>query len=285
MKEENIYKSKSGYLMLFLVLIFIGIPIWLIISFENFWFIILPIFSVFFSIGFFIVNPNESVVLTLFGKYKGTEKSNGFFWVNPFCSRKKISLRARNLDSSPIKVNDKLGNPIMIGVVLVWKVEDTFKAAFDVDDYEHFVTVQSDAAIRYLAGRYAYDNFDDNDDENDLTLRSGGDEINHKLEESLSERLEIAGVKVIEARINYLAYAEEIAQAMLKRQQATAIIAARTKIVEGAVSMVEMALDKLKENKVVDLDDERKATMVSNLMVVLVSDKDAQPVVNSGSIY
>jgi regulator of protease activity HflC (stomatin/prohibitin superfamily) len=176
-----------------------------------------------------------------------------------------------------------LANPIMIGVVLVWKVEDTFKAAFEVDDYEHFVTVQSDAAIRYLAGRYAYDNFDD--DESELTLRSGGDEINQKLEDSLSERLEIAGIKVIEARINYLAYAEEIAHAMLKRQQATAIIAARIKIVEGAVSMVEMALNKLKENNVVDLDDERKATMVSNLLVVLVSDKDAQPVVNSGSLY
>jgi regulator of protease activity HflC (stomatin/prohibitin superfamily) len=283
MKDEKVFNGKSGYLMLGFILVIIGLPIYLIVLFEQFLLVVFPVVGVVSLVGFFVVNPNESVVLTLFGKYKGTQKSNGFFWVNPFMSRRKISLRARNLDSSPIKVNDKLANPIMIGVVLVWKVEDTFKAAFEVDDYEHFVTVQSDAAIRYLAGRYAYDNFDD--DESELTLRSGGDEINQKLEDSLSERLEIAGIKVIEARINYLAYAEEIAHAMLKRQQATAIIAARIKIVEGAVSMVEMALNKLKENNVVDLDDERKATMVSNLLVVLVSDKDAQPVVNSGSLY
>lgn len=284
MKEEKTFLAVSGYLVLLIVLVMIILPIFLIINTENFWFIISPILAIIASIGFFVVNPNQSMVLTIFGKYKGTQKSNGFFWVNPFYTRKKISLRARNLDSSPIKVNDKQGNPVMIGVVLVWKVEDTFKAAFDVDDYEHFVTVQSDAAIRYLAGRYAYDNFDD-DEDSELTLRSGGDEINHKLELSLSDRLEIAGVKVIEARINYLAYAEEIAHAMLKRQQATAIIAARAKIVEGAVSMVEMALHRLKENHIVELDDERKATMVSNLLVVLVSDKDAQPVVNSGSLY
>jgi len=233
--------------------------------------------------GFMIVNPNESMVLTLFGTYKGTQKESGFFWVNPFMSKSKISLRARNIDSSPIKVNDKLANPVMIGIVLVWKVSDTYKAAFEVDDYEHFVMVQSDAAIRHLAGKYAYDNFDD--EESELTLRSGGDEISHQLEVSLTERLNIAGVEVIEARINYLAYAEEIAQAMLKRQQATAIVAARIKIVEGAVSMVEMALQKLSEKHIVELDDERKAAMVSNLMVVLVSDKDASPIVNTGSIY
>jgi len=223
------------------------------------------------------------LVLTLFGTYKGTQKESGFFWVNPFMSKSKISLRARNIDSSPIKVNDKLANPVMIGIVLVWKVSDTYKAAFEVDDYEHFVMVQSDAAIRHLAGKYAYDNFDD--EESELTLRSGGDEISHQLEVSLTERLNIAGVEVIEARINYLAYAEEIAQAMLKRQQATAIVAARIKIVEGAVSMVEMALQKLSEKHIVELDDERKAAMVSNLMVVLVSDKDASPIVNTGSIY
>ena len=283
MKEEKSFSAISGYVMLFVIILLIGIPVWLIIKFENFLYVVLPVLGFIGLAGFFVVNPNESVVLTLFGKYKGTQKSNGFFWVNPFYSKKKISLRARNIDSAPIKVNDKLANPIMIGVVLVWKVEDTFKAAFDVDDYEHFVTVQSDAAIRHLAGSYAYDNFDEGEQE--LTLRSGGEEINHKLESSLSDRLEIAGIKVIEARINYLAYAEEIAQAMLKRQQATAIIAARTKIVEGAVSMVVMALEKLSEKNIVELDEERKATMVSNLMVVLVSDKDTSPVLNTGSIY
>lgn len=283
MKEEKLFKAGSGYLMLIVVLVIIIAPIFAIINTHNFLFIILPIIGFIGLPGFFVVNPNESIVITLFGKYRGTQKDNGFFWVNPFVVKKKVSLRARNNDSAPIKVNDKLANPIMIGVVLVWKVEDTFKAAFDVDDYEHFVTVQSDAAIRYLAGRYAYDNFDD--DEAELTLRSGGDEINHKLEESLADRMEIAGIKVIEARINYLAYAEEIAQAMLKRQQATAIIAARAKIVEGAVSMVEMALNNLSKKNFVELDDEKKATMVSNLLVVLVSDKDTSPVVNTGSIY
>ena len=221
--------------------------------------------------------------MILFGKYKGTVKDNGFFWVIPFYIKRRISLRARNIDSAPIKVNDKLANPIKIGVVLVWRVKDTYKAAFDVDDYSHFVDVQSDAAIRKLAGSYAYDNFDD--EELEVTLRSGGEEINKKLESSLRDRLEIAGIEVMEARINYLAYSEEIAQAMLKRQQATAIIAARIKIVEGAVSMVEMAINKLSENGVVELDDERKAAMVSNLMVVLVSDKDTSPVVNTGSLY
>jgi len=283
MKEEKLFSAGSGYLMLLVLLALIAAPILLIITTENFLFIILPILGFVGLFGLFVVNPNQSVVLTLFGKYKGTQKSNGFYWINPFFSKKKISLRARNIDSAPIKVNDKLANPIMIGVVLVWKVADTFKAAFEVDDYEHFVTVQSDAAIRHLAGSYPYDNFDD--EESELTLRSGGDEINHKLEGSLSERLEIAGIEVIEARINYLAYSEEIAQAMLKRQQATAIIAARAKIVEGAVSMVEMALKKLSEKNIVELDDEKKATMVSNLMVVLVSDKDASPVVNTGTIY
>ena len=192
----------------------------------------------------------------------------------------QVTVTADELDA---KVNDKLANPVKIGVVLVWRVKDTYKAAFDVDDYSHFVDVQSDAAIRKLAGSYAYDNFDD--EEKEITLRSGGEEINHKLESELRERLEIAGIEVMEARINYLAYSEEIAQAMLKRQQATAIIAARTKIVEGAVSMVEMALKQLSENGIVEMDEERKAAMVSNLMVVLVSDKDASPVVNSGSLY
>jgi regulator of protease activity HflC (stomatin/prohibitin superfamily) len=233
--------------------------------------------------GFMVVNPNESMVLVLFGEYKGTVKRNGFHWVNPFFTKKKISLRARNLNSEPIKVNDKVGNPIMIGVVLVWKVENTYSAAFDVDDYVHFVDIQTEAAIRKLAGHYSYDNFDDENAE--ITLRSGGEEVNHVLEQEIRERLNIAGIHVIEARISYLAYASEIASAMLRRQQATAIVAARAKIVEGAVGMVEMALDQLAQKEVVELDEEKKATMVSNLMVVLCSDKDATPVLNTGTLH
>ena len=238
----------------------------------------------FFTLGgYFVVNPNESSVLILFGAYKGTVKKNGFFWVNPFFTKKKISLRARNLDSDPIKVNDKIGNPIMIGIVLVWKVNNTFKAAFDVDDYTHFVNIQSEAAIRKLAGHYPYDNFDD--EQSDITLRSGGEDVNHVLEKELEERLSIAGIEIVEARISYLAYASEIAGAMLRRQQATAIVAARIKIVEGAVSMVEMALEQLSEKELIELDEEQKAVMVSNLMIVLCSDKDASPVINTGTLH
>ena len=212
---------------------------------------------------------------------KSRVKENGFFWVNPFYVKKKVSLRAHNFDSERVKVNDKLGNPIMISVILVWQVADTFKAAFDVNDYEHFVRVQSDAAVRKLANTFAYDNFED---DSEITLRSGMEEVNHDLEEELTERLSIAGIKVIEARIGYLAYAEEIASAMLQRQQATAIVAARFKIVEGAVGMVETALEELNKKGIVDLDEEKKAAMVSNLMVVLCSDKSASPVVNTGTL-
>ncbi len=283
MRQETEFKAQSGYLYLFFELLLAAAATYIFVAFQSPWGIAFLVAFFFILPGFFIVNPNESVVMILFGKYQGTVKDNGFFWVIPFYIKRKISLRARNIDSAPIKVNDKLANPVKIGVVLVWRVKDTYKAAFDVDDYSHFVDVQSDAAIRKLAGSYAYDNFDD--EEKEITLRSGGEEINHKLESELRERLEIAGIEVMEARINYLAYSEEIAQAMLKRQQATAIIAARTKIVEGAVSMVEMALKQLSENGIVEMDEERKAAMVSNLMVVLVSDKDASPVVNSGSLY
>ena len=273
----------SGYLGLFICLLLIIAPIIYIIMTENFWFFI-PIGIGFFMLpGFFVVNPNESMVLVLFGKYTGTVKTNGFFWVNPFYVRKKISLRARNLESEPIKVNDKVGNPIMIGIVLVWKVEDTHKAAFDVDDYVHFVDIQSEAAIRKLAGHYPYDNYDD--EEAEITLRSGGEEVNHVLEEELRERLAIAGIHVMESRIAYLAYAAEIASAMLRRQQASAIVAARIKIVEGAVGMVEMALDQLSKKDIIDFDDDKKASMVSNLMVVLCSDKDATPIVNTGTLH
>jgi regulator of protease activity HflC (stomatin/prohibitin superfamily) len=220
--------------------------------------------------------------MVLFGSYIGTIKVNGFFWVNPLYSRQKISLRARNNESQHIKVNDKLGNPIQIGIVLVWKVEETFKAAFEVDNYELFVKIQSESAIRKLAGMYPYDTFDD--DHIEMSLRSGGDEINHQLEMELRERLQIAGIHVIEARISNLAYSSEIAGAMLQRQQATAVVAARQKIVEGAVGMVEMALHQLSVKNILELDDERKAAMVSNLMVVLCSEKSANPVINAGTL-
>jgi len=237
----------------------------------------------FIAPGFFFVNPNGSRVLVLFGDYKGTVKKNGFFWTNPFYVRKTISLRARNFDSDRVKVNDKIGNPIMVSVILVWKVEETYKAAFEVDNYENFVTVQSDAAVRKMAGSYPYDNF--NDDTGEITLRSGMNEVNEALEDELAERLEIAGIKVVEARIGYLAYAPEIASAMLRRQQATAIVAARFKIVEGAVGMVENALIELSKKKIIELDEEKKAAMVSNLMVVLCGDRDASPVINTGTLH
>ncbi len=282
MKDEKSFTAGSGYLMLLVVLLLIGLPILGIIFFKMIWLIVFTVIGLFMLVGFVVVNPNESSVLVLFGEYKGTIKKNGFFWVNPFFSRKKISLRARNLDSEAIKVNDKLGNPIMIGIVLVWRVENTYKAAFEVDDFMHFVDIQTESAIRKLAGHYPYDNFDD--EEAEITLRSGGEEVNQALEEEIAERLAIAGIHVLEARINYLAYASEIAGAMLRRQQATAIVAARIKIVEGAVSMVEMALEELSKKEIVDLDEEKKAAMVSNLMVVLCSDRDASPVINTGTL-
>ena len=281
-KEKNVVPA-NGYALLALDLVLYAIPLVFGLMYEIYWllaFLVIPFFLMF---GFMVINPNESMVLVLFGDYKGTAKKNGFFWVNPFYVKKKISLRARNLNSEPIKVNDKGGNPIMIGIVLVWKVENTYSAAFEVDDYVHFVDIQSEAAIRKLAGHYSYDNFDDEDAE--ITLRSGGEEVNHVLEQELKERLDIAGIHVIEARISYLAYASEIAGAMLRRQQATAIVAARAKIVEGAVGMVEMALEQLAAKEVVELDEEKKATMVSNLMVVLCSDKDATPVLNTGTLH
>ena len=283
MKSERGFSPMSGMLMILLLFIDLALVFSGFYFFKSLYSILFIVVAIFILPGFFIVNPNQSMVLILFGIYKGTIKENGFYWIIPFYIRRKISLRARNIDSAAIKVNDKLANPIKIGVVLVWRVQDTYKASFDVDDYVHFVDIQTDAAIRKIAGEYAYDNFDD--EEVELTLRSGGDEIDNRLEESLRERLSIAGIDVMEARINYLAYSEEIAQAMLKRQQATAIIAARHKIVEGAVQMVKMAIDQLSVNGVVELDDERKAAMVSNLMVVLVSDKDASPIVNTGSLY
>lgn len=283
MKKEKIVNVFNGYLILGVTILLLIIGVYGIIN-EQLWFLISLFLSVFLIKGFFMVNPNASKVLLLFGKYIGTVKENGFFWANPFYTKNRISLRARNFDSERVKVNDKLGNPIMISTILVWKVEDTYKTAFDVDNYENFVRVQSDAAVRKLASLYPYDNFEDDGKEEEITLRASVNEVSHALEKELSERLSMAGIKVLEARIGYLAYAQEIASAMLRRQQATAIIAARHKIVEGAVSMVEMALDKLNEKNIVELDEERKAAMVSNLMVILCSDKDATPVVNAGTL-
>ncbi len=284
MKEEKIIVPANGYLMLFLfVLLFFG-SIALFPITKTGW----PVFGVIGSIGlacgFLMVQPNGSRVLLLFGKYVGTIKTNGFYWVNPFFTKKKISLRASNFDSERLKVNDKLGNPIMISTILVWRVKNTYKAAFDVDNYENFVRVQTDAAVRKLASMFPYDNFADEGHVEDITLRSSVNEVSTTLEKEIDERLSIAGIEVLEARIGYLAYAQEIANAMLKRQQATAIVAARHKIVEGAVSMVEMAIEQLSKKQVVDLDEDRKAAMVSNLMVVLCGDKDASPVLNTGTL-
>lgn len=283
MKKEIEYSPMSGYLALIIILLMIILPVLGIVLLRMIVFIPIIVLGLVSIIGFVVVNPNESSVLVLFGSYKGTIRKNGFWWVNPFFIKKNISLRARNLDSDPIKVNDKIGNPVMIGVVMVWKVKETYNAAFDVDDYVHFVDIQSEAAIRKLAGHYPYDDFEVQNAE--ITLRGGGEEVNEVLENEISERLKIAGIEVIEARINYIAYAQEIAGAMLKRQQATAIVAARAKIVEGAVGMVEMALDLLSKKNIIELDDDKKATMVSNLMVVLTSDKDVSPIVNTGSVY
>lgn len=283
MKTESLYKPLSGYGMLVLCLLLLGAAPLLGIYVSIPAGIVSGVLAFVLMTGFIIINPNESSVLTLFGEYKGTVRTNGFFWVNPFFVKNKISLRARNLDSQAIKVNDKLGNPIMIGIVLVWRVADTFKAAFEVNDYQSFVRIQSESAIRKLAGSYPYDNFDEEQEE--ISLRSGANEIHDELVRELSERLGIAGIEVIEARISNLSYASEIAGAMLQRQQATAIVAARTKIVEGAVGMVEMALNELSAKNIIELDDDKRAAMVSNLMVVLCSDKSANPVINTGTLH
>jgi regulator of protease activity HflC (stomatin/prohibitin superfamily) len=284
---EKTFKPISGYPMLLVLLGLIAGIVFGGINHSPAIVLISAFLFLLISVGFTIVSPNGSKVLTLFGAYKGTIRKNGFFWVNPFYKKQKVSLRARNLDTPPIKVNDSLGNPIKIGAVVVWKVKETFKAAFDVDDYQNFVNIQSEAAIRKLAGAYPYDDFEDEHtgEVNHLTLRSGGSEIDDKLEDALSKRLEIAGVEVVEARISYLAYSEEIASAMLQRQQATAIIAARKKIVEGAVGMVDDALKQLADNGIVELDEDKKAAMVSNLLVVLCSDKAANPIVNAGTLH
>ena len=316
--KEYTFKGTvmNGFLMLFvnlavLILSIVGI-VYSIIQLDESngacggWLlggcILLLIINIMMWCGLMMLEPNEAKVTTWFGKYSGTFAQTGFYWINPFYGTKKVSLRARNLDAEPIKVNDKTGNPVMIGLVLVWKLKDTYKALFEVDSQtmaanpnsvgsdtkglmnalENFVRVQSDAALRQVAGQYAYD--DEDSKGNEPTLRSSADEINDQLEQKLDERLALAGIEVVEARINYLAYAPEIAAVMLRRQQAAAIITAREKIVEGAVSMVKMALDKLSNENIVDLDDDKKAAMVSNLLVVLCGDESAQPVVNTGTL-
>ena len=295
--------TMNGFAMLFatlLMLVASGFLLYYGIEYENGWKItagvVLLLIAIVCCCGFIMVEPNEARVMMFFGKYHGTFRRVGYTWVNPFYSAKKLSLRARNIDAQPIKVNDKQGNPVMIGLV-----RDTYKAMFEIDSqtmasnpasvgvnvssimraFENFVKTQSDAALRQVAGLYAYDNTDNKDE---LTLRSGGDEINVQLKEKLDERLNMAGIEIVEARINYLAYAPEIAAVMLRRQQADAIIAAREKIVEGAESMVSMALQRLADDNVVELDEDKKAAMVSNLMVVLCGDDAAQPVVNTGTL-
>ena len=301
--------AMNGFVALFIEIALVALCIWgLVATANNETAPILPIIGLLLAcilpIGFRKLEPNEAMVMLFFGKYKGTFTKTGFHWVNFLMTSKKVSLRARNLNPDNIKVNDKTGNPIMIGQILVWKLKDTYKAMFEIDSqtmagggsgtapvsvssrmraFESFIQVQSDAALREVAGMYAYD--ENEAETGELTLRSGGSEINEVLLAKLNERLTMSGLEVLEARINYLAYSPEIAAVMLRRQQAAAIISAREKIVEGAVSMVKMALDKLKDDGVVELDEERKAAMVSNLMVVLCADESAQPVVNTGSLY
>ena len=281
---EKIVKPASGWTMLslFFVLFLGGIA--LIIAREIApGVIIVVIATTIIAPGFIAIEPNSTRVLTLFGAYVGSAMESGFFYVNPFFTKKRISVRAVTLDVPVIKVNDKQGNPIMIGAVVLYRVKDTYKAAFAVEEYPQFVKIQSEAAVRKLAGMYSYDNLED--EGATVTLRTNSDEVNHELAREISERLEIAGVEVIEARINHLAYSTEIAGAMLQRQQATAIVAARSKIVEGAVGMVEMALDQLSKKSIVELDEEKKAAMVSNLLVVLCGDRNAQPVLNTGTLH
>lgn len=302
----------NGFLMLAVELLFI--PALAVIAFMHVSYNpeVMISLGVIFSLiwcvmwaGFFVQQPNQARVMMFFGKYRGTVRRTGYFWVNPFMTCRKVSLRLRNMDIEPIKVNDKTGNPVLIGMVLVWNVEDTYRAIFDIDAptavvsagasgvqinsqshekaLDAFVRIQSDAALREVTGRFAYDNIEGHKDE--VTLRSGGEEINDLLEHKINERLAMAGITVVEARINYLAYAPEIAAVMLRRQQAAAIISAREKIVEGAVSMVKMALTQLSDENIVELDEERKAAMVSNMLVVLCADEPAQPVINTGTLY
>ncbi len=307
MKEDNEEYEYGGLLMngfAMIAVTFVIIPLLIVFCIvqggeDNLWLSVgctIPLLLLFVlgCVGYFTQEPNEARVMIFFGKYRGTCRRVGYFWLNPFMTRRKLSLRIRNMDIKPIKVNDKIGNPVLIGMVLVWRIRDTYRAVFDIDSaslgatgtsvstgaLERFVRIQSDAALREVTGHFAYDSTGTEDGE--LTLRDGGDEINELLERKINERLAMAGMEVVEARLNYLAYAPEIAAVMLRRQQAAAIISAREKIVEGAVSMVDMAIKHIEDRGVVKLDNERKATMVGNLLVVLCADEAAQPVLNTG---
>lgn len=289
---EKIAKPVSGFLSLLLSLILILVSVYFFTNIEsgnsnNKWFGIAGslcvLIGIYLSLGIIVISPNHSRVLTFFGKYVGTAKDNGLLFVNPLYKKQKISLRSENLESAKLKVNDKMGNPIEIAAVIVWQVSDTYKAAFEVADFVHYVKVQSEAAVRYLATSCPYDHMED--EKATITLRDGGEQVNAMLEKELNERLAPAGIIIKEARISHLAYAPEIAGAMLQRQQASAIVAARFKIVEGAVGMVELALEQLSQKGVVHFDEDKKATMVSNLMVVLCGEKGAQPIVNTGTLY
>jgi regulator of protease activity HflC (stomatin/prohibitin superfamily) len=292
--REKTVRAAGGWLALLLTVVLFALTVWMFIAGVigakdsrpgAAWLFlgasVLLVVAIVACNGFFALQPNEAAVLILFGAYKGTVRDSGFFWTNPFNRRVKISLRARNLNGDKLKVNDKRGNPIEIAAVVVWRVQDTAQACFDVDSYEHYVSVQSESAVRHLASGYAYDD----GEQNELTLRGGSDDVSAALRSELQQRLTKAGVEVEEARLTHLAYAPEIAQAMLRRQQAEAIIAARQKIVHGAVSMVDMALKELAEKQVVHLDEERKAAMVSNLLVVLCGEAEVHPVVNTGTLY
>ncbi|CAH0281860.1 hypothetical protein SRABI27_03800 [Pedobacter sp. Bi27] len=284
MYQEKIINPPSGYLTFALSIALLGASIFCFVSEIFLWGGILLAIDIFLIFpGFLIINPNQSMVLTLFGKYIGTVKADGFFWVNPLTAKRRLSLKANNLNGQQLKVNDKLGNPIEIAAVVVWKVNETAKAVFSVENYMQYVNIQSEAAVRHLANIFPYDHSEG--EETTITLKDGADKVSELLENELNERLSRAGIEVLEARISHLAYAPEIASAMLQRQQATAVIAARKLIVEGAVGMVEMALEKLSQKGIVELDEERKAAMVSNLLVVLCGDRHVQPVVNTGTLY
>jgi len=282
MKTEKIITALNGYLVVVMLLVLTALMLYGFISNNMILGVASFLIFVLLTKGFIVVSPNSSKVLLLFGDYKGSVKQSGFFWINPLYNRTSLSLRARNFESEKIKVNDKMGNPIMISVILVWKVKDSFKATFEVDNYENFIKIQTDSAVRKLAGSFPYDHFED--ERATVTLSTNFDDVNKALEREVTERLEIAGIEVVESRIGYLAYAPEIAHSMLRRQQASAVVAARHKIVEGAVGMVESALKLLADKEIIEFDEDRKAAMVSNLMVVLCGDSETKPVINTGTL-
>lgn len=283
MQTEKILPSYSGYLALAMALAILILTLTLTATLgPNILFFLGIVILIIILKGLVVISPNNAKILTLFGAYQGSIKESGLFWVNPFYFRQTISLRARNFESEKLKVNDKMGNPILISVILVWKVRDTFQAMFEVDNYENFIRIQTDSAVRQLAASFPYDHFED--EAATVTLSTNIDEVNHTLEKATADRLLIAGIEIVEARISHLAYAPEIAHSMLRRQQASAVVAARNKIVEGAVGMVESALKLLSSKNIIELDEEKKAAMVSNLMVVLCGDRETQPVVNTGTL-